>query len=39
MLADDRRAFRDRLETMLQVIGTIETSRKKAGIFFPGDDI
>ena len=37
VLADDRQAFRDRLETMLQVIGTIETSRKKAGIFFPGD--
>lgn len=39
VLADDRQAFRDRLETMLQVIGTIETSRRKAGIFFPGDDI
>ena len=39
VLADDRQAFRDRLETMLRVIDTIETSRKKAGIFFPGDDI
>ena len=37
VLADDRQAFRRRLETMLQVIDTIETSRKKAGIFFPGD--
>ena len=37
--SDDRQTFRDRLQTMLQVIGTIETCRKKAGIFFPGDDI
>jgi len=37
VLAEDRQAFRDRLQVMLRVIEVLETSRKKAGIFFPGD--
>ena len=37
VMADDRKALRDRLDTMLAVIETIETSRKAAGILFPGD--
>ena len=39
VLADDRKALRQRLDTMLAVVKTLEASRKKAGIFFPGDDI
>lgn len=37
VLEDNRAALRARLDTMLQVIETIETSRKAAGILFPGD--
>lgn len=37
ILAEDYETFDRRLDTMLGVIETIETSRKAAGIFFPGD--
>lgn len=37
VLADNRKALRRRLDTMLDVVETLEESRKKAGIFFPGD--
>lgn len=37
VLEDNRAVLRAKLDTMLQVIETIETSRKAAGIFFPGD--
>lgn len=37
VLADDYEAIYQRLDTMLAVIGTIESARKDAGIFFPGD--
>lgn len=37
VLADDYEAIYTRLDTMLDVIETIESSRKAAGIFFPGD--
>ena len=37
VLADDYDAIYRRLDTMLDVIETIETARKKAGILFPGD--
>lgn len=37
VLADDYDAIYERLETMLDVVETIETSRKKAGILFPDD--
>ena len=37
VLADDRGAIRQRLDTMLSVIDTMEQARKAAGIFFPGD--
>ena len=37
VLADDYDAIYSRLDTMLTVIETIESSRKAAGIFFPGD--
>ena len=37
VLEDNRAALRARLDTMLQVIETIEPSRKAAGILFPGD--
>lgn len=37
VLSDDRQVLRRRLDTMLAVIETIETSRKAAGILFPGD--
>lgn len=37
VLADDYEAIYARLDTMLDVIETIESSRKEAGIFFPGD--
>jgi len=39
VLADDRRALRRRLDTMLDVIRVLEESRKAAGIIFPGDDM
>lgn len=39
LLAGDREAIEQRLETMLDVIETIEKARKEAGIFFPGDEI
>ena len=37
VLADDYDAIYRRLDTMILVIETLETSRKAAGIFFPGD--
>lgn len=37
VLEDDYASIYARLDTMLAVIGTIETSRKAAGICFPGD--
>lgn len=37
VLEDDRQTLAQGLETMLTVIETIETSRKAAGILFPGD--
>lgn len=37
VLADEQKALRQRLDTMLSVIETIEESRKAAGILFPGD--
>ena len=37
VLAEDRQALEQRLETMLAVMETLEQSRKAAGIFFPGD--
>lgn len=37
ILAEDRQMFDAGLDTMLTVIETIETSRKAAGIRFPGD--
>lgn len=37
VLADDYDAIYDRLDVMLDVMETLETSRKKAGILFPGD--
>lgn len=37
VLTDDYEAIHARLDTMLAVIETIESSRKAAGIFFPGD--
>lgn len=37
VLSNDYHGTYQRLETMLSVIETIETSRKAAGIFFPGD--
>ena len=38
ILADDRETFRQRLDTMLDVIDTLETCRREAGILFPGDE-
>lgn len=38
VLAGDYDAIYQRLDTMLAVIETIETARKAAGIFFPGDE-
>ena len=38
VLAGNRAAFEARLDTMLAVIETMETSRKAAGILFPGDE-
>ena len=37
LLAEDYETFQARLETMLQVIETMEACRKEAGICFPGD--
>ncbi len=37
VLADDYDAIYERLDVMLDVVATLESSRKKAGIFFPGD--
>ena len=37
ILAEDYDTFNSRLVTMLAVIETLETTRKAAGIFFPGD--
>ena len=37
VLADDYDAIYERLDIMLDVIATLESSRKKAGILFPGD--
>lgn len=37
VLADDYDAIYERLDVMLDVIETLEVSRKKAGILFPGD--
>lgn len=37
VLEDDYAAIYDRLDVMLDVVETLEVSRKKAGIFFPGD--
>ena len=38
LLADDYDEIYRRLDTMLEVMEVLETSRKKAGIFFPGDE-
>ena len=37
VLADDYDAIYERLNVMLDVVATLESSRKKAGILFPGD--
>lgn len=37
VLADDYDAIYERLDVMLDVVATLESSRKKAGILFPGD--
>ena len=37
VLTDDYDAVYDRLRVMLEVMDTLEVSRKKAGILFPGD--
>lgn len=37
VLADDHDAFYQRLNVTLDVIGTIESARRRAGILFPGD--
>ena len=37
VLADDYDAIYERLDVMLDVVDTLESSRKKAGILFPGD--
>ena len=37
ILNEDYETFYDRLDTMLAVIETLESTRKSAGIFFPGD--
>lgn len=38
LLAEDYEAIYSRLDTMVSVIGTIETARRDAGIYFPGDE-
>lgn len=38
LLADDYEEIYRRLDTMLDVMEVLETSRKKAGMFFPGDE-
>ena len=37
VLADDYAAIYKRLDVTLDVVATLESSRKKAGILFPGD--
>ena len=37
ILEEDYETFYERLDTMLAVIETLESTRKAAGIFFPGD--
>lgn len=37
VLAGDHKGIYQRLDTMLDVIETLEAARKKAGILFPGD--
>ena len=37
VLADDYDAFYDRLAVTVDVVSTLESARKKAGILFPGD--
>ena len=37
LLAEDREAFRRRLALTVEVIDTLERSRKQAGLIFPGD--
>lgn len=37
LLADDYDALEARLNVMLDVVETMESSRKAAGILFPGD--
>ena len=37
LLADDYEEIYRRLDVMLDVMEVLETSRKKAGILFPGD--
>ena len=37
VLADDHQAFDRGLETMREVVEVLESSRKQAGIWFPGD--
>lgn len=37
ILSDDYDAIYERLDVMLDVVDTLESSRKKAGILFPGD--
>ena len=37
LLRDDREAIGQRLRVMLDVVKTMESARKKAGILFPGD--
>lgn len=38
MLAEDREAFRTRLQTTYEAIRTVENMRKAAGLMFPGDE-
>jgi len=38
LLADDYEAIYRRLDTMVEVIETLEATRKKAGLIFPGDE-
>lgn len=37
ILAEDHDTFRERLKVSLDVVATLEASRKKAGILFPGE--
>ena len=38
VLADDHEAIYQKLDVMLEVMKVLETSRKEAGIIFPGDN-